>query len=195
MFASSVLLATEPITVMQATPATWRMLRLAGWRGTEGLRIFCGGEALPRDLADQLLTSGAELWNLYGPTETTVWSTVERVGSGPITIGRPLAGERAYVVDPRGHEAPIGVPGELWLGGAGVALGYHDRPELTAERFGPNPFADCPFTDRPLRDRPFTNQSGTEAPVRNGEPGRIYRTGDIARVARGRALGVPRPSR
>jgi amino acid adenylation domain-containing protein len=143
--------------VLQATPVTWRLLIEAGWRGGPQFRAFCGGEALPRDLADQLLDRVGELWNLYGPTETTIWSTVDRVEKGSdISIGRPIANTQIYVVDPSGGPVPIGVPGEIWIGGAGVALGYHRRPELTAERFVTDPF-------------------------RPGEGRRVYRTGDLGR--------------
>ena len=153
------LLEQHRATVMQATPATWRMLLEAGWRGGAGFKALCGGEALPPELAEALLDRVGELWNMYGPTETTVWSTCGAVepASGGITIGRPIANTRG--LDPRraaASSAPIGVPGELYIGGAGVALGYHERPELTAERFVPDPFA--------------------------GRPGaRLYRTGDLAR--------------
>ncbi len=132
------LLESSHATVLQATPATWRMLRLAGWPGRPGLRMLCGGEPLPRDLAEELLPLGTELWNLYGPTETTIWSTVERIQSAPgrpITIGRPIRGTRTRIVDRHGHRVPIGVDGELWIGGAGVASGYWQRESLTAERF------------------------------------------------------------
>jgi hypothetical protein len=102
-----------------------------------------GGEALPRDLADQLIARGVELWNMYGPTETTVWSTCGRIPEGceTITIGRPIANTTLRILDPRGNLCPIGVPGELHIGGSGVALGYWNRPELTAERFVADPFA------------------------------------------------------
>jgi amino acid adenylation domain-containing protein/thioester reductase-like protein len=131
------LIVRERPTVMQATPATWRMLLYSGWRGRDdgdGLRAFCGGEALPRDLADELLDACDEVWNLYGPTETTVWSAADRVSSAPIAIGRPLAGETLLVRDARGGAAPIGVAGDLWIAGDGVALGYTD-PTLDAGRF------------------------------------------------------------
>jgi len=97
------------------------------------LRALCGGEALPRDLADALLARPQELWNLSGPTETTIWSTVERVerGPGPITIGRPIANTQVYVLDRHGESVPVGIPGELWIGGAGVALDYHRRIRLS----------------------------------------------------------------
>ena len=145
-------------TAMQATPATWRMLIEAGWRGGNTFKALCGGEALPAELAEALLGRTTELWNMYGPTETTVWSTCGRIeaGQGAITIGRPIAGTTAYVLDEHGEFAPIGVPGELYLGGAGVAQGYHNRPELTAERFVPDRFWSDPTA-------------------------RLYRTGDLAR--------------
>ena len=133
-------------TVLQATPATWRLLIDAGWSPTRPIRAFCGGEALPRDLADALLGCVAELWNMYGPTETTIWSTVARVEPSPqeITIGRPISNTQVYVVDDHGVPLPVGVPGEIWIGGKGVALGYHGRTELSAERFVPNGFSDLP---------------------------------------------------
>ncbi|RDZ26746.1 non-ribosomal peptide synthetase [Lysobacter silvisoli] len=148
-------------SVMQATPATWRMLLDAGWHGRAGLRILCGGEALSRELADRLLDAGAQLWNLYGPTETTVWSAVERVlpGSEPISIGRPLANTEIHLVDTRGRLLPVGVPGELLIGGLGVARGYLARPELTAEKFMPDLYGPRPGA-------------------------RLYRTGDLARRRR-----------
>ena len=151
------LLQSSGATVLQATPATWRLLIEAGWQGSPGFRALCGGEALARDLSQALLGRVAQLWNLYGPTETTVWSTVSRVmPDEPITIGRPIANTQVYVREARGGLAPIGVPGEIWIGGEGVALGYHARPELTAERFVPDPYS-----------------SGSDA--------RLYRTGDLGR--------------
>jgi len=145
----------EDITLMQATPATWKLLLAAGWSGKRDLRVLCGGEALPLNIAEQLLERVAEVWNMYGPTETTVWSTVQRVVPGEaILIGRPIANTRLYVLDDALQPVPIGVPGELWIGGAGVANGYIGRPDLTAERFVQSPF----------------------------HPGeRIYRTGDLVR--------------
>ncbi len=124
-------------TVLQGTPATWRMLVDAGWRGRAALRALCGGEALPTPLAAQLQNRCAALWNLYGPTETTIWSLAGRVDhvSGPVPIGRPIEGTEVFVVDRAGRLAPVGVPGELLIGGLGVARGYLGRPELTAERF------------------------------------------------------------
>lgn len=128
--------STKP-SVMQATPATWRALIEAGWQGSPNLRILCGGEALPRDLAESLIQRSSELWNVYGPTETTIWSTLARVtpGDGPVPIGRPLANTTIHILDRYRNTAPIGVVGELFIGGAGLAKGYRHRPDLTAERF------------------------------------------------------------
>ncbi len=143
--------------VLQATPATWQLLLHAGWEGAPAtLRALCGGEALPRELAARLLPRAKELWNLYGPTETTVWSTAARVrpGEGPVRIGAPIANTRAYVLDAGLQPVPLGVTGELWIAGDGLARGYLGRPRLTAERFRPDPWS-------------------------LGE--RMYRTGDLAR--------------
>jgi amino acid adenylation domain-containing protein len=151
-------LACSRATVMQATPASWRMLVEAGWSGQPGLRIWCGGEALSRRLANDLLARGTEVWNLYGPTETTIWSAVHRVdkGSDAIPLGHPIANTSLYVLDPCLQPVPVGVPGELCIGGAGVARGYWGRDELTSQRFVANPFAE-------------------------DWTGRIYRTGDAVR--------------
>ncbi len=144
-------------TVMQATPATWRMLLQVGWRGNPRLKVLCGGEALPRDLAEHLLPRCAALWNLYGPTETTIWSAACRVFPGqPIVIGRPIANTQFHVLDRHLRPVPAGVPGELYIGGDGLARGYLNRPELTVERFIVDPFD-------------------------GGAEGRLYRTGDLAR--------------
>lgn len=129
-------LTSSGATVMQATPATWRGLLDSGWPGNPHLRALCGGEALPRDLADALLDRVSELWNMYGPTETTIWSSVWRVEAGQnISIGRPVANTSMYVLDSSGQIAPRGVPGELCIGGAGLSPGYWRRDDLTAERF------------------------------------------------------------
>ncbi len=131
---------------MQATPSTWRMLLAAGWRGAPELTLLCGGEALPRDLADELLSRGKALWNLYGPTETTIWSTAGKMepDATAVTIGVPIESTRLYVLDAHLQLVPQGVPGELYIGGAGVARGYLNRPGLTAERFLPDPFDQTP---------------------------------------------------
>jgi surfactin family lipopeptide synthetase A len=137
------LIEQHEVTVMQATPTTWRMLVDSGWTGRPGLRALCGGEALPPALAEALLARDVELWNLYGPTETTIWSTVTRIEAGDaVSIGRPIANTSVYVLDPQHQPVPVGVFGELYIGGDGLAQGYLRRPELTAERFIAHPFAD-----------------------------------------------------
>lgn len=156
------LIASHQATAMQATPATWRILLSTDWPGKADLKAICGGEALPRQLADELLEKVGALWNIYGPTETTVWSTICEVKRDrpaqradiPEAIGRPIANTQIYILDARCQPVPIGVPGELYIGGDGVAKGYFNRPDLTAERFLSNPF------------RPH---------------GRLYKTGDLAR--------------
>ncbi|MEO6238542.1 MAG: amino acid adenylation domain-containing protein, partial [Vicinamibacterales bacterium] len=151
-------LAETGATVMQGTPATWRMLIESGWIGTAGLRALCGGEQLSRELAGQLLSRVGELWNLYGPTETTIWSAACRVEAKPsrVPIGRGIANTQLYVLDSHLEPVPVGLVGELYIAGDGLARGYWNHPELTAEKFLPNPFAS-----------------------RAGE--RLYRTGDRAR--------------
>ena len=154
-------ISTSGATVLQATPATWKLMLEAGWEWTPGLKMLCGGELLPRELANRMLQRGAELWNMYGPTETTIWSSVGRVqpGSDPILIGRPISNTQFYIVDQHLEPAPPGVIGELLIAGDGVSRGYRNRPDLTAERF-----IEAPFLD-PGKD-----------------PGnRAYRTGDLAR--------------
>lgn len=159
------LIAEAQATAMQATPATWRMLMAMGWQGSAQLNILCGGEPLPRDLADQLLPRGKALWNLYGPTETTIWSTVHQVDAddNAIPIGRPIANTQVYLLKTvlrKGSEqlspVPIGITGELYIGGDSLARGYLNRPALTQEKFVPNPFDPDPTA-------------------------RIYHTGDLAR--------------
>jgi amino acid adenylation domain-containing protein len=137
------LLEQSQATILQATPATWWMLLDADWKGRAGLKILCGGEALPRALADQLLNRGAALWNLYGPTETTIWSSLYQVHADdqPITVGSSIANTELQVLDKNMQPLPIGIPGELHIGGAGLARGYFKRPELTAEKFVANPLS------------------------------------------------------
>ena len=156
--ALAALLERNEATLLQATPATWRLLLESGWRGRPGLKMLCGGEGLPRDLAERLLGLGGELWNMYGPTETTIWSTICRVtdASRAIPIGIPIANTQVYVLEPSGQPAPVGVAGELCIAGAGLARGYLNRDELTAEKFVT---LDIPLVGRV----------------------RVYRTGDLAR--------------
>jgi amino acid adenylation domain-containing protein len=132
-------------TFMQATPATWRLLLEADWKGSPDLKILCGGEAWSVELARALLPRCASLWNMYGPTETTVWSAAARIEADQrVLIGPPIANTTFYVLDICGKPVPIGVPGELAIGGDGVARGYLNRPELTQERFVVDPFSNTP---------------------------------------------------
>ncbi len=135
-------------TIMQATPTTWQMLVIHGWKGRSGLTILCGGESLPHPLAVALADRSDALWNLYGPTETTIWSTICRVcdNSRPGSIGGPIANTQVYVLDEKLQPVPVGVPGELCIGGAGVSPGYLNRPELTAARFVIDAFSADPRT-------------------------------------------------
>lgn len=124
-------------TVIQATPITFRMLIEAGWNGKPAMKVLCGGEALPRELANQIVARSAALWNMYGPTETTIWSSTVQIeaGDGPVPIGRPIDNTQFHILDAAGKLTPIGVAGELHIAGAGLARGYLNRPELTAEKF------------------------------------------------------------
>ncbi|ULA67915.1 MAG: Putative Multi-domain non-ribosomal peptide synthetase [Nitrospira sp.] len=130
------------VTMLQATPATWRMILQFGWQGGRGVKVLCGGEALPRELAQELLSRAGSVWNVYGPTETTIWSTLERVRSvdRTISLGRPIANTQVYVLDANLEPVPVGIPGELYIGGLGLARGYRGQPQLTADRFVSNPF-------------------------------------------------------
>jgi amino acid adenylation domain-containing protein len=142
-------------TVMQATPATWRMLLDSGWNGSSKLKILCGGESWSTELSSELLPRCKALWNMYGPTETTIWSAVARVEKDqPVLIGQPIDNTTFYVLDEDGQPVPVGFPGELHIGGTGLALGYLGRPELTSERF--------------VADR-FSSEAGS----------RLYKTGDV----------------
>ncbi len=133
------LIDTQRVTVMQATPATWRLLVESGWAGSPQLRVWCGGESWGEKLADQLHARCAEVWNMYGPTETCVWSAAARVEPGqPVRIAGPLNNTRLVILDRHDRSSGLGCPGELCIGGDGVALGYHALPELTAERFVPD---------------------------------------------------------
>ena len=132
------------VTILQATPATWRLLVETDWHGGPGLKMLCGGESLPLPLAKHLLEKGGELWNMYGPTETTIWSTTCRIDfiDSTITIGRPIANTEIYILDEHLQPVPVGVTGALYIGGEGLARGYLNRPELTAEKFIPDPFSN-----------------------------------------------------
>ncbi|MCP4104685.1 MAG: amino acid adenylation domain-containing protein [Desulfobacteraceae bacterium] len=147
------------VTVMQATPATWRLLLESGWKGKNMLKALCGGEAFPPGLANRLTKQVGFLWNMYGPTETTIWSGVCKVEAEDslIPIGLPIANTSFYVLDVYLNPVPVGVPGELYIGGSGLARGYLNRPELTAEKFVTNPFS------------------------REPEEACLYRTGDLVR--------------
>ena len=151
------LIAKHGVTVMQATPSTWRLLLAGAWRDSadKSLKALCGGEPLPRDLACELCLRVASLWNMYGPTEATVWSTLQEIrrDDAVITVGQPIANTQVYILDRNLNPLPVSVPGELCIGGAGVALGYHNRPDMNADRFVHHPVY-----------------------------GRIYRTGDVAKV-------------
>ncbi|MEM7801404.1 MAG: amino acid adenylation domain-containing protein, partial [Chloroflexota bacterium] len=138
------LLQASGATIMQATPATWRLLIESGWTGQSGLKILSGGEPLPRHLADKLLSLGGELWNMYGPTETTIWSTIAQIKADerPIDIGRPIANTSIYIIDDQRQLVARGGIGELCIGGQGVTQGYINRERLTAEKFIEVPFAE-----------------------------------------------------
>jgi amino acid adenylation domain-containing protein len=153
------LIDAHGITVMQATPSSWRLLVEAGWTGSPGFKALCGGEPMPMDLAAALEARCGELWNMYGPTETTIWSTVWRVPAGcrQMLVGKPIANTRVYILDKAGRRVPAGIPGEICIGGDGVGRGYLHRDELTAERFIADPFAEDPGA-------------------------RLYRTGDQGRL-------------
>ena len=155
----------QGVTCMQATPVTWRMLLSSGYRGHDHLKILVGGEALSRDLANDLRPIGREIWNCYGPTETTVYSSVLRIdpGSGPVTVGPPIANTVFYVADPAGHLLPPEIAGELYIGGASVAAGYFERPELNRERFIADPW--------------------TALRLAGGQQPMLFRTGDQVRLA------------
>ncbi|AOW99701.1 hypothetical protein BJP34_09735 [Moorena producens PAL-8-15-08-1] len=144
-------LLKSKITVMQATPATWQMLLTAGWSSDYPLKVLCGGEALTAQLANRILETGSELWNLYGPTETTIWSAIYQVpasttaainGYVPLSIGQPIANTQIYILDSHLEPVPVGIAGELYIGGEGLGRGYFNRPELTSEKFIPNPFSN-----------------------------------------------------
>ncbi|MEU1088036.1 amino acid adenylation domain-containing protein [Streptomyces sp. NPDC005576] len=160
------LIGGQGVTHVQATPSGWRLLLDAGLGGSAaGLTALTGGEALPPALATELGAVSKRLVNVYGPTETTIWSTLAEpavTDDGQVLIGEPLANTRAHVLDGRMRPVPYALPGELYLGGAGLAHGYLHRPGLTATHFVPDPY---------------------------GPPGsRLYRTGDLVRRLPGGGL-------
>jgi amino acid adenylation domain-containing protein len=175
-------------TVMQATPATWRLLLAAGWQNHRPLKILCGGEALDYSLADRLLERGTELWNLYGPTETTIWSAIHKVEpqnsaesqNGLVSIGRPIANTQFYILDPYMQPVPVGVSGELHIGGVGLARGYLNRPELTAQKFIPNPFSIQEKAENRRQKAEGSVQHPTSN-IQHPKLSRLYKTGDLAR--------------
>ncbi len=140
------LLQKKQITILQATPTTWQMLLDSGWETPLNLKALCGGEAMPLNLARQLISRCESLWNMYGPTETTIWSAVKNIKAEDelITIGLPIANTQIYLVDEKGHIVESGEIGEIVIGGDGVAEGYWKRPELTAEKFIPDSFSETP---------------------------------------------------
>lgn len=150
------------ITLLQATPSTWRLLIQSGWEGKKDLKVLCGGEPMPSDLVGPLLDRCSQLWNMYGPTETTVWSAAFQITdkNAPILIGKPIGNTQIYLLDQNGNEVPPGCEGEVFIGGAGVTLGYKNREDLTAERFVANRYRN-----------PFANYVSDK----------LYRTGDLAR--------------
>ncbi len=153
----SATLSNSQATVMQATPATWQLLLAAAWDGNNQLKILCGGEALPGHLANQLRQRCHSLWNMYGPTETTIWSAASLIKTlnNTVPISQPIANTQLYILDQYHQLVPVNVAGELCIGGEGLARGYFHRPDLTAEKFIPNPFSD--------------------------KAARLYKTGDLAR--------------
>ena len=134
------LIVKHNVTVMQATPSTWKIMLDAGWKNTPWLKMLCGGEAFSKDLADKMLERGGELWNMYGPTETTIWSAIKKIERkhSKTLIGLPIANTKFYVVDKNLKCVPIGIAGELLIGGKGLASGYFNRKDLTQDKFIPD---------------------------------------------------------
>lgn len=154
------ILDKQKVSMMQATPSTWQMMLDSGWEKQSHLKVLSGGEALPRDLAEKILARASTLWNMYGPTETTIWSTVKQVlpYQKEITIGRPIDNTQVYIVDENCRRVSDGLVGEICIGGTGVAVGYLNRPELTAERFVKDKYSKI-------------------------EGAKMYRTGDLGKIA------------
>lgn len=152
------IIKTEQISIVQATPFTWRMILQSGWNKPLPIKAFCGGEALPKDLADKLLEKCTELWNMYGPTETTIYCTIKKIlpKEDLITIGKPIDNTQVYILDKEQHQVLAGEEGEIYIGGEGIARGYVGRPDLTSERFIDDTFS--------------------------GSGGKIYKTGDWGKM-------------
>ncbi|BAY81647.1 peptide synthetase [Calothrix parasitica NIES-267] len=180
------------VTIMQATPATWRLLLVAGWKGNQQVKVLCGGEALDVNIAQELLKRSKEVWNLYGPTEATIWSSVAecrdalakrarrtlyRVSIASVPIGKPINNTQFYVLNNDLKPVPIGVPGELYIGGAGLANGYLNKPELTAEKFIDNPLFHINANENtsPPSPRPIKERSVLQ------DDSKLYKTGDLVR--------------
>jgi amino acid adenylation domain-containing protein len=152
-------LKEQKISIMQATPSTWQMMLDSEWEKPFDLKILSGGEPLSKELADKLLKLTSSVWNMYGPTETTIWSTLKQImpGEKTITIGKAIDNTPVYLMDEQGKPVPNGTPGEIYIGGYGVAEGYLNRPELTAEKFVADNYSSTPGA-------------------------RLYRTGDLGKV-------------
>lgn len=153
------ILEQRNISIMQATPSTWRMMIDSGWTKKYPIKAFCGGEPLSEDLAKMLLSRSAELWNMYGPTETTIYSIIKKISKEDqiITIGQPIQNTQVYILDEVRDVVAPGITGEIFIGGDGVAAGYLNQPVLTDLKFIKDPFNDDP-----------------EA--------RLYRTGDLGKL-------------
>ncbi|HEX9987858.1 MAG TPA: amino acid adenylation domain-containing protein [Chloroflexia bacterium] len=175
-------IADKGVTAMQGTPSTWRLLLIAdAWpaQAAGKLKALCGGEAMPLGLAEELCGRAGQVWNMYGPTETCIWSTTQKVelagrdnrkSAAAVSIGRPIANTQVYLLDRDMQPVPVGVPGELYIGGDGLARGYLGRPDLTAERFTPNPFVSTEY-----------RVPSTELTQHSALATRLYRAGDLAR--------------
>jgi amino acid adenylation domain-containing protein len=178
------LLHDHHATIMQATPTTWRLLLLSDWQNETKIRILCGGEVLPNELARRLLALSDSVWNLYGPTETTIWSTVHQVKEvtdKPIPIGKAIANTSVYILNQHLEPVSIGIAGDLYIGGAGLARGYLNRPEETAEKFISNPFQDFGISIADFGLEAFDEQINPKSKIQNLKSSRLYRTGDLAR--------------
>jgi len=140
------LIEAKDITMFQATPASYKLLISSGWTGDASLKLLCGGEAMPYELAVSLLERCGSLWNMYGPTETTIWSSVCQVltGDKEVSIGKPIDGTQMFVLNDSLQPVPLGVAGELYIAGDGVARGYYKNKNLTAEMFVSNKFSSHP---------------------------------------------------